>query len=71
MSRGYRPQRKVRRAHRRLALPRSGYVVEAVGVQVLMAPFTKRRLGPESIREIVFGVEDGLVQNMTLMSASE
>jgi len=33
-----------------------------------MAPFAKQRLGPESIREIVFGVEDGMVQNMTLIA---
>jgi VIT1/CCC1 family predicted Fe2+/Mn2+ transporter len=33
----------------------------------LLAPF-RRHLGPESIREVVFGVEDGLVQNMTLVA---
>jgi VIT1/CCC1 family predicted Fe2+/Mn2+ transporter len=31
-------------------------------------PFRAGRLGPESIREVVFGVEDGLVQNMTLIA---
>jgi len=31
-------------------------------------PFRGGRLGPESIREVVFGVEDGLVQNMTLIA---
>ena len=37
-------------------------------MQVLLAPWRDRRLGPESIREVVFGVEDGLVQNMTLIA---
>jgi len=34
----------------------------------MLAPFRRRPLGPESIREIVFGVEDGVVQNMTLIA---
>lgn len=33
-----------------------------------LSPFRAGRLGPESIREVVFGVEDGLVQNMTLIA---
>jgi predicted membrane protein (TIGR00267 family) len=37
-------------------------------VHVVLAPFRRRWLGPESIREIVFGVEDGVVQNMTLIA---
>jgi VIT1/CCC1 family predicted Fe2+/Mn2+ transporter len=37
-------------------------------MQILLAPWRERRLGPESIREVVFGAEDGLVQNMTLIA---
>lgn len=36
-------------------------------MHVFLAPF-RRQLGPESIREVVFGTEDGLVQNMTLIA---
>src|SRR3990170_687107 len=68
--RGYPPCRMVRWPDRigRLALPRVERRHHAGRVQVLMAPFAKQRLGPESIREIVFGVEDGMVQNMTLIA---
>lgn len=36
-------------------------------MQLLIRPL-RRDLGPESIREVVFGVEDGVVQNMTLIA---
>jgi vacuolar iron transporter family protein len=37
-------------------------------VHALLAPLRPQRLGPESIREVVFGVEDGVVQNMALIA---
>ncbi len=37
-------------------------------VHALLSPFRRDRLGPESIREVVFGVEDGVVQNMALIA---
>jgi VIT1/CCC1 family predicted Fe2+/Mn2+ transporter len=37
-------------------------------VQLLLNPLRRDRLGPESIREVVFGVEDGVVQNMALIA---
>jgi VIT1/CCC1 family predicted Fe2+/Mn2+ transporter len=37
-------------------------------VHLLFGSRRHPRLGPESIREIVFGVEDGVVQNMTLIA---
>ena len=39
-----------------------------MGVHALLKPFRRDRLGPESIREVVFGVEDGAVQNMALIA---
>jgi predicted membrane protein (TIGR00267 family) len=35
---------------------------------MLLNPLRRDRLGPESIREVVFGVEDGVVQNMALIA---
>ena len=37
-------------------------------MHALLKPFRQDRLGPESIREVVFGVEDGAVQNMALIA---
>ena len=37
-------------------------------MQALLWPMRRSRLGPESIREIVFGTEDGVVQNMALIA---
>lgn len=51
-----------------MALFRIAGVSHAVVVQVFRDPCRVRRHGPESIREIVFGVEDGAVQNMTLIA---
>lgn len=39
-----------------------------VVMHALLWPMRRGRLGPESIREIVFGTEDGVVQNMTLIA---
>ncbi len=39
-----------------------------MGVHALLKPLRRDRLGPESIREVVFGVEDGAVQNMALIA---
>src|SRR3990172_2138493 len=35
---------------------------------IQLGPLHRHPLGIESIREVVFGVEDGLVQNMTLIA---
>jgi len=43
-------------------------VVHPEYVQMLLNPLRRDRLGPESIREVVFGVEDGVVQNMALIA---
>jgi VIT1/CCC1 family predicted Fe2+/Mn2+ transporter len=43
-------------------------VVHPELVQILLNPLRRDRLGPESIREVVFGVEDGVVQNMALIA---
>ncbi len=40
----------------------------AVAVHALLRPLRRDRIGPESIREVVFGVEDGVVQNMALIA---
>jgi VIT1/CCC1 family predicted Fe2+/Mn2+ transporter len=37
-------------------------------VHLLLKPLRRDRLGPESIREVVFGVEDGAVQNTALIA---
>ena len=37
-------------------------------MHALLWPMRRSRLGPESIREIVFGTEDGVVQNMALIA---
>ena len=37
-------------------------------VHILLSPLRRDRIGPKSIREVVFGVEDGVVQNMTLIA---
>ena len=37
-------------------------------MHALFKPLRQDRLGPESIREVVFGVEDGAVQNMALIA---
>lgn len=37
-------------------------------MHLLLKPLRRDRLGPESIREVVFGVEDGAVQNMALIA---
>jgi VIT1/CCC1 family predicted Fe2+/Mn2+ transporter len=37
-------------------------------MHALLWPMRRARLGPESIREIVFGTEDGVVQNMALIA---
>ena len=42
--------------------------VEADLVQLLFRPLRRDQFRPESIREVVFGVEDGVVQNMTLIA---
>ena len=39
-----------------------------VNTVVAIVPMRRARLGPESIREIVFGTEDGVVQNMALIA---
>lgn len=39
-----------------------------MGVHALLHPLRRDRVGPESIREVVFGVEDGVVQNMALIA---
>lgn len=37
-------------------------------MRALLWPMRRARLGPESIREIVFGTEDGVVQNTALIA---
>ncbi|MDP2623752.1 MAG: hypothetical protein Q8Q29_08145 [Actinomycetota bacterium] len=48
--------------------PGGGYRTREPWVQMLSHAFRRVRFGPESIREVVFGVEDGVVQNMVLIA---
>lgn len=52
----------------RMALVDVQAYLQNVFMHALLWPMRRARLGPESIREIVFGTEDGVVQNMALIA---